>query len=156
MKILNLFVLISLAFCSCEGIDGESEPPRFKPSEITFSYKSDSIVIKSSNKVEWWFDSFQSDGEYIADSSLIYRYEKGKEEWIWNVVEVEGEWFTLKKINNRTIRIFVKETTKTRNFSFLAYRGNSWQEITVIQYAKPEKRSDCKIEEGIPKVFLPD
>lgn len=41
--------------------------------------------------------------------------------------------FTIRKADNRTIYVSVTPTNVNRKVTFEAYRGNSWQTITILQ-----------------------
>lgn len=137
----KIFVLLFTSiFYACDRIneDGKDTPPNFQPSIITFDNESNSKTIESSNNQNWWFNRFVINDSLINYESdqLQYEYLKGKEHKPWNVTSVKGPWFTIRKLDQRTIYVIVSSTKMNRKVTFEAYRGDSWQTITIIQHKK--------------------
>lgn len=139
MKHLFLFLaLLSgiLYACDNDKTEGKDTPPNFQPTVITFDSGANAKTIQSSNNQSWWFDKVAVNDSILdyGNSKLQYEYQEGKEHNAMNVSVIKGSWFTLKKIDNKTISISVSATKENRKVSFDAYRGNSWQTITIMQY----------------------
>lgn len=131
-----IFIITGLLCYSCgEDVQGEDTPPKFSPDFITFDNGTNTKIIKNQNKQDWNFNQFYINGTLVSmdGPEITLQYQEGKEHKIWNVTDVRGPWFTLKKIDKETIEIHVEPTSENRQFSFFADRGNSHQKITIIQ-----------------------
>lgn len=134
MKTFYYLVGLLLFVASCQGVDGECESPRFSPNEISLNNTDTTIVIKSSNNLEWNFCCFMSNGMELG----IYENENGDTQDKFHGQDVVEEgWFRVEKIDSKTIRITLQKTTEERDLSFLLFRGNCLQEISITQQATP-------------------
>lgn len=130
----NLMILFILF--SCKSIDGECEPPEFKSPSVVFDSNGGERILKSTNDVSWWLYGLTINNRMVPwpweeDSSLKISYENPDQPS--SIIKIEGAWFTIEKVDNKTIKIKVDKTTESRNLSFEAYRGNCWQAISVNQ-----------------------
>lgn len=130
-----LIVCLSFLFMACDrnSTFGEDTPPEFNPSSITFNAGANTLTIHNKNKQSWAFYDLRVNGLPLDSTLFSLEYPEGKEHLIWNVETVKGTWFTLKKISDREIQISVDATSEERTLSFAAYRGSSWQTISVRQ-----------------------
>ena len=144
MKKVTLFLLMICLSYSCkEAVDGESEPPKFQ-NLIIFDKEGGTKTITAKNNVDWCFNYFYIDNQYVwlypdnqnvllEELNLTYLDDSDK---IWDVYKVQNDWFSVERIDYRTIRITVSKTDKFREFSFDCYRGNSSTKINVVQQSE--------------------
>ena len=142
MKKVTLFLLMICLSYSCkEAVDGESEPPKFQ-NLVIFDKEGGTQTITAKNNVKWWFDYFYIDNQYVPyytqdvpseELNLTYLDDSDK---IQDVYKVQNDWFSVERIDYRTIRITVSKTDKFREFSFDCYRGNSSTKINVVQQSE--------------------
>ena len=140
-KSFLLLLLLSILSFSC-AVEGESESPQFDPAELTLSNKAhNTLILKSKNNVAWWFYSVRINDQLINIKDLTVSYLGEEDKTGYSIIKFEGEWFSVSKKDSQTIEITLTENSDDaeRRLSFLAYRGNSWQEITVVQQGLARK-----------------
>lgn len=128
---LSLMLVVGLSSC-IKSIDGECEPAVFE-NTVTFTSDGGMKTIVAKNSVHWDFHGFYINDEYTELDKLTLSYKDGDK--IWHIYKVEGEWFSVERIDYQTIKIKAtkNETSRHREFKFLCDSGNCSTKISVTQ-----------------------
>jgi len=141
MKITSILTSLSIAFIlmlgiiSCDDKDGYADAPNFDSGPFTIDSKGLDSVFIAKNDVDWKFLDLTVNGKQLllSDSSLETEQQKtpsGNE----IVYLIKGEWFTLKKLDNKRIQVYIDENKdKVRSLDFTVHNGNGFRKISFNQ-----------------------
>lgn len=130
--LLGLFLILTFGTVSCQKTDGGCTLPRFESPPV-FTKDGGDRIIKAKHNVDWWFNNLIVDDQPISfESGSLTVYYKNRNQ-PYSIIKIEEEWFTIEKIDNKTISIQLNKTNKARSLSFEAYRGNCTETIYVDQ-----------------------
>ncbi len=140
------FTCIILLFSSsCEKLDGLATPPDFDAGPHIFGTAVKDTVLISKNDQRWWFERITVDGfdDYDLERNnklKCYRRDANPnaDSPLGEVYKYESAWFTVEKLDERHIKISLKENKEgvVRTFTFSASVGNANRKVTVVQNQK--------------------
>lgn len=143
MKIYYLFIFLFLfSFFSCDKVDGEGIPPKFDTEPHIFSKNAVDTTIISKNDVNWTFAQIFVNNKEIGNDDETITYHRLKpspnaDDQLGHIYKFENDWFSIEKIDNKNIKIILKEnkTELNRTLNFDAFAGNASTKISIAQMA---------------------
>lgn len=133
-------VIVLINSCEKEKPVGYGTPPKFDTNTHLFSKNAVDTVMEAKNNVKWWFNPPYIDNKTVHfddESLIVYRekYPSSSDSPYGLVYKFEYEWFSIEKLDNKQIRIILKEnkTELIRTLTFSVQAGNASNAISLVQ-----------------------
>jgi len=139
--IVPVTLFLSTAFVGCSKEVGLRTPPSFENTNLVFNSAAKDTILLASNDVDWFFADLYVNHKMLAFSevkSYTKDIPKKADNKLDFVYKFENDWFSIEKLDNRKIRVLLKENQGelSRAMSFVASVGNATKKIDIVQKPK--------------------